>query len=202
MPGTFSALMPDTEVWKEFKQGKQEVFSFIYFKHYSSLYNYGYKIKPDSAFVEDCLQDMFLVLWKNRESLGDVVSVKAYLFRSFRHKILRRIKENQWLTQQKSLAEEDQAEVMSLEFSIEEVLIKDQTSREQKKRLLDAVNNLSKRQRELIYLRFYKGLSYEEIAQILQLSNQTLRNHIHLALKELRNSLVVLFIVILAIFRF
>ena len=53
-----------------------------------------------------------------------------------------------------------------------------------------AIEQLSNRQKEIIYLKFYNGLSYEEISAVTQLKYQSVRNLFSVALKELRKKIL------------
>jgi RNA polymerase sigma factor (sigma-70 family) len=72
------------------------------------------------------------------------------------------------------------------ELSHETFLIGKQSDEERTKKILEAVNQLPARQKEIIYLRIYKGLSYEEISQVMQLNYQVVRNLLSQALKSFR----------------
>nr|GFC66022.1 hypothetical protein [Tanacetum cinerariifolium] len=62
---------------------------------------------------------------------------------------------------------------------------------EQSARLLAALNRLSKRQREALYLKFFDGFAYERIAEVMGLNTQSVRNLIFNALQVLRKVLAV-----------
>jgi RNA polymerase sigma-70 factor (ECF subfamily) len=55
-----------------------------------------------------------------------------------------------------------------------------------KKKLAKAIDKLTKRQKEIIFLKFYSGLSYEEISEVTSIKNQSIRNITSNALKKLR----------------
>ena len=76
-------------------------------------------------------------------------------------------------------------------YSHEEFLIAQQTDAEQQARLLRALNDLSKRQREALYLKFFDGFSYEHIAEVMSFNPQSGRNLVFNALKTLCRVLAV-----------
>ena len=90
--------------------------------HYRNLFTYGSKFRRDDEFVKDCLQDVFLGLWKNRETLGSTNYVKSYLFKCVRNKIYRELHKNRWHLQTMQL---DENYYFDVEFSIEHHLIRD-----------------------------------------------------------------------------
>ena len=70
-------------------------------------------------------------------------------------------------------------------------MIAQQNDAAQSAQLLGALNRLSKRQREALYLRFFDGFSYERIAEVMSLNTQSIRNLIFNALKVLRKAMLV-----------
>ena len=71
-------------------------------------------------------------------------------------------------------------------LSAEEFIIQDEKKREQTEKLQSVIQDLSVRQKEVLYLKFYEGMSYHEIEQILGVSQHTARNYLYLALQNLR----------------
>lgn len=155
--------------------------------HYRNLFVYGTKFTKDSEFVKDCLQDLFLELWKNRERLSSTPYVKSYLFKSIRNKIYRELQKNKWRLEAGQI---DDQYFFDVEFSIEYHLIREQTLRENANRFSAILNKLPKRQKEVIYLRFYQDLEIPEIVEIMEINAQSVYNLLHKALSNLRNPLL------------
>ena len=78
----------DKEIWNAFKGGSLTAYKLIYEKHIDLLFNYGNKITQHSELVEDCMQDLFVDLWIKKSKFGIVLNIKAYLFISFRRRLL------------------------------------------------------------------------------------------------------------------
>jgi RNA polymerase sigma factor (sigma-70 family) len=183
----------ESETWKKFKNGDKQALSDLYHTYYPSLFQYGRKLCGDEVLTEDCIQDLFFVLWKNRNSLDDVRSVKAYMYKSFRGKLFRMIKKSRSGGLRLLHPETYEGEP---EQSWEDIFIHQQSTEEQQARLRKALEKLSSRQKEIMYLRFYKELSYEEIAEVVPLSYQSIRNCVHASLKTLRKLLLTAGVVI------
>jgi len=79
-----------------------------------------------------------------------------------------------------------QIENQHYEFSIEEIMINDSLSEQKRQALKKAIGKLNANQREILYLKFYNNLSYQEISEILNISYQTVRNYMSQALKALK----------------
>jgi len=154
--------------------------------HYPHLYAYGTKFRKDREFVKDCLQDLFLELWKNRGTLGNTSHVKSYLFKCVRNKIFRAVQKNKWHSQATQL---DNNYVFDVEFSIEHHLIREQTLRDTASIFSKVLNTLPKRQKEIIYLRFYQDLEIAEIVKVMDINAQSVYNLINKALSTLHELL-------------
>lgn len=153
--------------------------------YYQVLFSYATKFCRDGEFVKDCLQELFLELWKNRSSLGPTEYVKSYLFKSIRNKIFRELHKNRFHNDSASI---DHDHDFYVEFSIEHHLIREQTMREVANTFAHLLNKLPKRQKEIVYLRFYQDMDATEISNIMDISSQSVYNLIYKALKFLRTS--------------
>jgi RNA polymerase sigma factor (sigma-70 family) len=160
------------------------------------LYNYGGKFSRDTEFVEDCIQDLFVKLWQNRENLSETQSVKNYLYKSLRNTIYSRLNKVVNLDiDDDSISELD----FNLEISHEAFMIESEHSQQMKIKLEKALDNLTNRQREAVFLRFFEELTYEEVARLMQITIKALYKIIARALENLREafrSLLVLFMLI------
>lgn len=173
----------EMELWSRFKNGDKESFKEIYYEHYMFLYNYGVKATSEKNLAEDCLQDLFLKLWKNRENLGEVISIKAYLYRAYVRVLFDELKKS------KRVLEFSELECDEEISSVEEKIIKNQTETEFKGQINKALNQLSKRHRQVLELHYIEGLSYKQIEEILPIKYQAIRNYVHEGLKVMRKKM-------------
>lgn len=172
-------------LWQRFKSGDKDAFSRIYTKYVGILYNYGYHILPDTYLVQDAIQDLFADLWRMRQNLANTSSIKYYLFRSLRRKI-HRLSEGERLFD--SFHEEDQDVGIPFVLSDESLRIESETTDEQIQALQKALQKLPSRQLEAIRLRFFDGFELDEVADIMQMNEQSARNLIQRSLRKLRLS--------------
>src|SRR5699024_10649861 len=135
--------------------------------------------------TKDCIQELFRIIWERRDQLDHIDSPKVYLHVSLRRKILKRKKELQ--KTDGDLSKIDKSNFTH--FAREEIIIRDEIKFRQKKKLRQALNQLSDRQKEVIFLHFYNGMSYGEIEQILSIKRQSVRNHIYRGMEPLRSLL-------------
>lgn len=180
----------EKERWNHIEQGNMEAYSETYIFYYKKLYNYGRKFTDNTALIEDAIQVVFVMVWNNREKLADIYSPHSYIFYSFRNYIFKEKKKQQKVVFQ----------TQEPEFSIDNIIINKETTAELNKRLQKALTSLTSRQREAIFLRFYEALSFEEVAQVMNISVKATYKLITrslLKLKELLNIPMILLFALL-----
>lgn len=179
--------IPDDEaLWEGLRQGDQELFIQLYRKYYHYLLVIGLKEVGDEELTKDVIQQLFLYLWEKRETLKPARQVKAYLSAAFLRRLALVIQKNRKQYQQ-VLDWSGQFETYTP--SKEEVIVGNDRRRQIRFELYKYINTLSPRQRELIRLRFYDGLTYEEIVMRTGLAHRTVYNSIYEALKKLKGDL-------------
>jgi RNA polymerase sigma-70 factor (ECF subfamily) len=159
------------------------MFLALYKKYYHTLLFIGMKEMKDAQLVKDTIQQLFLYLWEKRETIQEASNVKCYLVTSFLRKL-----SSDWKKSQRAgvLQVVWNSYPEDLQPNPEEKLIRKDEQGHLFKMLKERMNELPNRQKELIELRFYEGLSYEEIVQRTGLSHRTVYNKIHEGLKRLK----------------
>ena len=170
------------QYWNKVLQDDMQSLEKIYKKYYPNLFAYARKLTNDSNIAEDAIQDTFLYLWQNRKNIGTIESLKFYLIRSVRNACLSLIKKKN-----KFRTLEDVNAHLNLIIQPSELKLKD-SNLEMNIQLKESLNNLSPRQREIIFLKFYNNLDYEEISEVLNINYQSVVNHVHKAIQKLRKS--------------
>jgi len=152
--------------WAAFVEGDQRVFERMYDTFFDSLYNYGRKYTEDLELIEDAIQDLFVRFWKNRANLTAPASLRNYLFKAFRNHLRDRIKASgRYVT-----GDFDERYPFEMVLSAEEKRIGSEVEQAVSMRLAKAMEQLTARQKEAIFLRFYEGFSYEEIAETMEIT--------------------------------
>lgn len=175
----------DPILWQKFKEGEEAVLDFIYSQYLIMLYNYGLKIVSDSALVEDCIQELFIELWQRRTFLGNTNCIKFYLLKALKRKILKKHPLS-ISTIKESYPKGYHFEVI---FSYETQCIHQELVEEQKVKLKGALESLSSRQQEVVYLKFYHKLTYNQIAEVMEIEKSAVYTLLFKAIKKLRKSL-------------
>jgi RNA polymerase sigma factor (sigma-70 family) len=175
----------DALLWQALKRSEKAAFEILLKKYYTVVLNYGVRFYRDKEFVKDCVQELFVEIWNRREYLSDVISVKSYLLQSLRKNIIRESTRLKWFREADKISEEQD---FNVEFDIETYLISRELENESLQKLRSELDNLTKRQREAIFLRFTQDLSYEEIANIMDINYRSVVNLIHEAIKAIRKN--------------
>ena len=178
-------LLLDASLWNDFLAGNKQAFERIFLAHYDELYRYGVRLTGDEEVVKDCIQNLFQRLWQRRKVLNAVGEIRPYLFTALRHHITDELRAQQ----RRTALQSGYSGEVEVQHSPEDFLITQQLTNEQQAHLLAALTQLSNRHREALYLRFFDGFSYDRIAEIMALNQQSVRNLVHQAIKRLRQVL-------------
>jgi len=178
-------ITSDTLLWNNFRSGDEKSFEIIYRTYIKPLYLYGSKFTNNKELVLDCIQEVFVDLFIHRQNLGETNNIKLYLFISLKRKIIYSIHKKNLI----QLFPDEELPFLSI-YSTEEEVSDQESEMELINKLSKALETLSPRQKEAIYLRFSCELKYEEICQIIELNNQSVRNLVHRAIEKLRKILI------------
>ena len=166
------------------QQNDEQALAAIMRKYYTALYNYGARFTNDDALVKDCIQEVFISLWQRRENAAGILSPRYYLLRAVKNKVLKSLHKH---TINAGSIESESAYDFLQEFSVEKLIIDKQMSEEQATILRKTMAQLSKRQHELIYLKFYQHLDHAQIAGLMNLNRQSVYNLLHETIQKLRS---------------
>ncbi|MGV3556628.1 RNA polymerase sigma factor [Larkinella arboricola] len=182
-----SRRLPSEEakrLWQEYRAGDMYALAKIMQSYYSDLFHWGMRLHADREFVKDCIQEVFLNLWKQQSSAQAVENVRAYLLMVLKSRILRELS-RQHMTNQSELSDDY---TFSVEFAADVQWIEEENEVYQIRKLERVINHLPERQKELIYLRFYQNLSFEQIADVMNLGRQSVYNLLQKSLISLRKN--------------
>lgn len=173
-----NAVTPDSE----------DAFRRIYDKYAGSLYAFGLKFNIEEDLVQDAIQEVFVDLFlKSEDFQATVVNMKAYLFVALKNNLLKK------LIRKKRFPTLTLDVYKDLDFNVaydpQEQIILGEMNAESKQNLQTAIKSLSKKQKEIIYLKFEEELDYPDVARVLQISIESARKQLYRALKSLRESL-------------
>jgi RNA polymerase sigma factor (sigma-70 family) len=176
--------------WSQTLDGDTNAFSNIHKELFDGLYYYALKLLGDSATANDIIQELFIKLWIKRNSIGQLKNVKSYFFISLRRQVLNHLRGIKTRSILLTAADE-----LDIEFSPEEIVIKNYESNLLHENLMKLLNELPRRQKEVIYLHYFEEMDYGQIASVMGINYQSVLNLVQHAMKKLRakNLLVFLF---------
>jgi RNA polymerase sigma factor (sigma-70 family) len=170
--------------WNRFiHDGNPDSLSKVYFHFYDLLFTYGMKHTSDKQSVENAIQDVFMNLIKSRKNIGIVQNLSGYLVSSFRRQLFSNLKKLKKTIVTDHLHEEH------FEFfkSDDQGFIEKENSDQLNSIIRECIEKLSPKQQEIVYLRFENGISYEEIAGMLQISVDSCYKSVYRSIKTIRN---------------
>ena len=167
-------------IWNNLGDGDKLALVKIYNEYYDELFNYGFRICSSEDLTRDCIQELFIKIWTGRSKYSKIKNPKPYIFRILRNTIVDSLKRKEDCTDLNDL------ELIDPFISEQDFTIPTEISSEVKKKLTKAIDNLTNRQKEIIFLKFYSGLDYKEISKITSIQQQSIRNIMTKALKKLR----------------
>jgi len=172
----------DLKIWRNFKAGDERAFVLIYKSNVNRLFQIGLQVTQDESVIKDCLQDFFIELKQKPHNLSDTDNIALYLIKSFRRKLIRTIKRHN-----KFIFKNEWHEAFSVELAVDEKIIESQYNAQRLKRLENAMNKLSAKDREVIYYYYYQNMSYAEIAKIMDYTHiASARRTVYKILKRLK----------------
>ena len=174
----------DEKLWNDFRSGSKKAFEYLYRNYVGILYNYGFKICQDKMLTKDAIQEVFLSLLTKYDKVNLTYAIKLYLFKSLRIEIFKKLKAEQRFTDI-LLVDAD----FSMEYSAEEKIIEDEITMIRIRELAQVIELLPRRQKECIYLRFYEGMTYQEISDIMDIEVSSVYKMLYKAIEKLYENL-------------
>jgi len=172
------------EIWNKFiLDGNTDALSQIYFHYYDCLFDYGLRHSTDKQLVEDAIQNVFINIIKFRENIGSVKNLTGYLISTFRRQLYLDLNR-----QKKTILTEQFPEEHFDYFRCPEQDLSDVENKERLYSTMEqCIGKLTDKQREIIFLRFEREISYEEIAQVLNISVESCYKSSYRSIKIIRS---------------
>ncbi|PZR20577.1 MAG: RNA polymerase sigma-70 factor [Flavobacterium psychrophilum] len=171
--------LSDDELLRLVSKGNERAFGVIFDRYWKRLFNYAYKIYREEEICEDIIQEIFISLWNNSQK-AVVLNLEAYLLKAVKYKIANHIRSLKFTKDHLDIIEG---------ISIPQKSVNDLEYKEFETGIMQKIESLSPKCREVFILSRIEYLSNSEIATKLNLSIHTVEKHISNALKELRSGL-------------
>lgn len=165
-------------------------FEEIYTLYYPKLVRFSREYVNSIEDAENIVQDVFYVLWQQRENIDELRNVNAYLFRLAKNKCIDFLRHKIRIGDLHcSLQDVEEKELQFKLYSIEQFDEQSLSSEAIETMVNKAIDTLPPKCREIFVLSRLDGMRYQEIADQLNLSTNTISNQIAIALKKLKNEL-------------
>ena len=167
---------------EQIHSGNEQALFTLVLLYYNDLFRYALKFTAEPELTKDLVSQFFIHVWDNRNNCSAAKKLQPYLMVTFKRFLLawyRTKNRETWLTLE---------EIELIELSYEECIISLQKEGSLKNAFHAAIKALPKRQKELVQLRYYEQLTYEQISEATSLSIRTIYNKVNVALKKLRSN--------------
>ncbi|WP_288735277.1 sigma-70 family RNA polymerase sigma factor [uncultured Parabacteroides sp.] len=171
-------------LWKLFIGGDDRAYTELYNLYIDDLFAYGMCFTPDRESVKDCIQEVFISLYKNRSKQREISNIKCYLFTSLKNELFNMFKKSIEYYQIETVEP-----VFNVEYSVEDLFVKAETDRNNIAKVKELLEALSPKQNEVIYYRYVEEMSYDEIGELMHMNNQSVRNLVHRSIQKVRESM-------------
>jgi len=173
---------PDKDLITRTLEGDQDAFRQLFNKYWHDLYKIAYRRLPIEEDVKDILQEVFISLWKNLHNISILDNLGGYLYTSLRNRIFNYFEKNRLklrtLLNQPFNPVQSEDDTYNFLYTKELQLV-----------VNTIVAEMPSKMREIYLLSKVEQLSNGEIAELLALAPQTVKNQIYQALSRIRNEL-------------
>jgi RNA polymerase sigma-70 factor (family 1) len=176
-----NANTTDSHLIALWRAGNEKAYRALFHRYFSRLYNYTSKLIPDKWISEEIVMDVMLAVWQKRDALNGDLLLSAYLYRSVRNRLVDHFRKHQLAT-----VSLDQTTVEPPSAFITDSRL---LHKELERLYRSSLDRLPPQKKRIFTMSREEGSTYKEIADRLQLSKNTVENHMVAALKLLKQSM-------------
>lgn len=166
-------------ILQDIAAGSSKAFRALYAHWEPTLSSFIFQVTRSKVMTAEIVQDVFLKIWMTRESLVEVKDFKAYLFVISKNRAINALK--------KSLADLERMKKYAIEVPFNELPDEDDDNDQLPFTLIDeAIDQLTPRQKEIFLLHRHERYSYREISEQLGIGKESVKTHLSLAVKSIK----------------
>lgn len=169
-------------LWHESQAGDSLAFCQLADKQYRTLFNYATNFTADREFIKDSIQDLLIHIWEKRSTI-QIQFVTIYFLRALRNQLMQEFRKNNNVHAQMDI--EEAAELSDYQ-TIETEIEQHEAFTENQVKVRTALEELPRRQKEAIFLKYYEGMDNEQIADLMQVNRQSVANLLFKAINSLK----------------
>lgn len=167
---------------KKIRKGDEQAFESLFKAYYYHLSRFAWRYVKSKAIAEELVQEVFANIWENRHSWSPTESLKAYLYQAVKHRALDHLKHEE-VRQEYDPKWMKKKENPTINFE-------DPRRRKQLRQAINKeIEDLPPRSKMTYKLHRYDGLTYREIAEVMDVSVKTVESQMTRTLKRLRKRL-------------
>ena len=167
----------DIKLYEKIKVGETKSFNILFERYYQPLCNFAFLYLKSKELSEEVVCDVFTKIWHKRSEIFIRESIKSYLYKSTRNAIV------SYFRTKKLLINPGLDELDREDFITPETLL---LNRELEENIQKLLGGLPKKAGLVFRMKRVDGLKYKEIAEILDISEKTVENHITTAIKKIK----------------
>jgi RNA polymerase sigma-70 factor (ECF subfamily) len=177
-------------LWENIKEGDLKSFELLFHSYYRSLHTYATDLLSNTQDGEEIVLDFFYNLWDKRESIHILTSLKYYLYRSVHNSCINFIKHRQAEYRKRTDFKNEVMNDAQLNLLIsEDFLLEKLTAHELEQEVMEVINQLPHQCREIFYLSRFENKKIREVAEMLNISESTVKTQIFRALEKIKDQL-------------
>jgi len=178
----------EQDIINKLKSGEEAGLRLLFDLYYSPLSVFAFKYFDSFEKAEDVVQEVFIDLWERKRFQNFTGSVKSYLFTAVKNNSLKQIQKEKRFRFE---------EIENLSYKIIEEKFESQDLEVRKERLYSEIELLPLQSKKVFEAIIFEKLKYAEVAEELNISVNTVKTHYSRALKQLRNSMDILIMIML-----
>ncbi len=178
------------DLWNRIRLGDENAFDILFKENYAALCNFAFRIIGDLKDAEEIVEDAYLYLWQNHDTIIVKESVKSYLYQVVHNLAVNRLEH--YRTKKYStnkLASATEWKFIHNTYTVNDTLIQRLEAKETEVLIKQTIENLPEKCREIFQMSRFQNMSNEEISEKLNISQNTIRVQIFNALKIIKEVL-------------
>lgn len=180
----------DNVLLKQLQEGNQIAFTTIYNKYHKALYVFSYYYLKNNEQAEDTVQSVFSKLWEFHSQIIITINLKNYLYKMVKNHVLNEIRNN-------TSAFTKNYEIAQSTENYEDNLLEKIEEKELRSLFYKAIDKLSDQKRSICLLKIKEGLSNREIAEKLNIAENSVKTYYNQSIKLLRAHLQKMLIIVI-----
>jgi len=175
------ANAPDLELLEKIAGGDREAFKVLYERYVRQIFSYVFKLTGDSKMTEEITNDVMFDVWKGAKSFQGRSAVLTWIFGIAHNKTMNEFRKKS----PEPVDPKEFSRVANTDDSVEEIV----TKQDRSERMKSAMDELSPEHRSVLELTFYQGMSYQEIADVMDCPVNTVKTRMYYAKEKLKEAL-------------